>query len=236
MNYQKHYDNLISRAKSRYLEGYKESHHIIPRCLDGVDDKNNLVDLSAREHFIAHLLLIKINPHHYGLIKAVNIMCVQSVNMCEYRSRNRMYSWLKERFSKAQSISQTGKGNSQFGTMWIHNLDLKESKKILKGNDIPIDWSKGRRINWKNAKTLGICKVCQIQVLSTRIICDECKSTQKKEEHIQYIERNKEIIEQKFNDKKELWIHIFEDYKKHGFKYVVRTHGYKKQKVLYILN
>lgn len=38
---------------------YTERHHIIPKCLGGTDDESNLVDLSAKQHFIAHLLLTK---------------------------------------------------------------------------------------------------------------------------------------------------------------------------------
>lgn len=62
MNYQKIYDSLIVRAKNRQIiDGYKESHHIIPRCMGGSDDSDNLIDLTAREHFIAHLLLAKVH-------------------------------------------------------------------------------------------------------------------------------------------------------------------------------
>ena len=34
-----------------------DAHHVIPRCLGGTDDKSNLVELTAREHFIVHKLL-----------------------------------------------------------------------------------------------------------------------------------------------------------------------------------
>ena len=54
------YYNIISTAQSRSLtEGYAEKHHIIPRSLGGTDDKDNLVVLTAREHFVCHLLLPK---------------------------------------------------------------------------------------------------------------------------------------------------------------------------------
>jgi len=61
--YHHHYHALIENARDRILpsDTYKESHHIIPRSLGGSDDKNNLVDLTAREHYIAHLLLSKIH-------------------------------------------------------------------------------------------------------------------------------------------------------------------------------
>ena len=72
MNYIKHYAALLSRAKTRTLTCYKESHHIIPKCLGGSNDLTNLVDLTAREHYIAHLLLAKI--HGGTLWHAVNLM------------------------------------------------------------------------------------------------------------------------------------------------------------------
>ena len=57
--YQKWYDSLIERARTRAIEGYVENHHIIPKCLGGSNDTSNLVKLTAREHLIAHLLLCR---------------------------------------------------------------------------------------------------------------------------------------------------------------------------------
>lgn len=36
------YYAIINRARSRILDTYTETHHIIPRCLGGTDDKENL--------------------------------------------------------------------------------------------------------------------------------------------------------------------------------------------------
>lgn len=41
---------------------YYENHHIIPRSLNGSNSSENLVLLTAREHFICHWLLVKIFP------------------------------------------------------------------------------------------------------------------------------------------------------------------------------
>jgi len=58
MDYEKHYSLLIKKAQKRgTVDGYKEKHHIVPRCMGGTDDKSNIVELTAREHFVAHLLL-----------------------------------------------------------------------------------------------------------------------------------------------------------------------------------
>lgn len=57
--YTRCYFRLIERARERVLSGYKERHHIIPSCLGGSNTKDNLVSLTAREHFLCHLLLTK---------------------------------------------------------------------------------------------------------------------------------------------------------------------------------
>ena len=57
--YKKWYDQIIDNAKTRTPLGYKERHHVIPRSLGGDNTKDNLVELTAREHFICHWLLTK---------------------------------------------------------------------------------------------------------------------------------------------------------------------------------
>ena len=57
--YSKLYYKITSNAKQRIIEGYTELHHIIPQSMGGNNDKENLVELTAREHFICHWLLVK---------------------------------------------------------------------------------------------------------------------------------------------------------------------------------
>lgn len=61
MNYELIYQSLIDKARSRIIPDgvYCERHHIIPKSLNGSNDKNNIVRLYPREHYIAHLLLFK---------------------------------------------------------------------------------------------------------------------------------------------------------------------------------
>jgi len=57
----------------------------------------------------------------------------------------------KKKIGEANSKHQQGTGNSQFGTMWIHNLEEKLSKKIKK-DELPeyesIGWLKGRKMKF----------------------------------------------------------------------------------------
>lgn len=60
MNHKLVYEKLIEKAVKRNStrkDGYFEHHHIFPRALGGGDEPENLVYLTAREHYIAHLLL-----------------------------------------------------------------------------------------------------------------------------------------------------------------------------------
>ena len=54
----------------------------------------------------------------------------------------------KRIMSKKAKIHSKGKSNSQFGSMWIYNLELKENKKIPKGDLIPDGWLKGRKMKF----------------------------------------------------------------------------------------
>jgi len=76
MNYQKIYDTIVERAKSRELQGYKERHHVVPKCMNGTDDPDNIVELTAKEHFLCHKLLVFIYPSNIGLWHAYNMMSV----------------------------------------------------------------------------------------------------------------------------------------------------------------
>ena len=57
----------------------------------------------------------------------------------------------KEKIGNANSLHQSGTGNSQYGTCWIYNIDLKNSKKIKK-EDIQqwLDegWLSGRKMKF----------------------------------------------------------------------------------------
>lgn len=73
------YKNLIeSVKKSRPLNEwfeYSERHHIVPVCMGGSDEEENLIYLTYKEHFIAHKLLALENPFDMKLVSAFWRMC-----------------------------------------------------------------------------------------------------------------------------------------------------------------
>lgn len=94
MNYQRIYDQIIDRGKVRKLEGYKEKHHIVPKCLGGNNSRSNLVELTAREHFLCHWLLTRIYPTDSKLAYAFWFMSHQKNNSQErfYKVSSRIYA------------------------------------------------------------------------------------------------------------------------------------------------
>ena len=97
MNYQNIYNQIIHRAQTRQLEGYVEKHHVVPKCLGGNNSKSNIVQLTAREHFICHMLLCEIYPNNSKLKYALFLMSIgkQKTKDKQYKISNRTYERLK---------------------------------------------------------------------------------------------------------------------------------------------
>ena len=138
LDYLRHYYKLIENSKNRKLIGYTEKHHIIPKSLFldasavivntdtviNVNDVNNLTTLTAKEHFCAHLLLLKIFKNdkncYERMLYAFNFM------------RNRIksskgYEKQKIAFSKMMSETLSGKPSRAKGSKWSEDLRQKRS-------------------------------------------------------------------------------------------------------------
>lgn len=110
MNYGKIYDSLMKRSQGRKKSDgvYYEKHHIIPKCLGGSNKKENLTLLTAEEHWIAHLLLVKINPDVPKLVYACQAMSMTSKNNLG-RTTNKMFGWIRRKYSESVSERQQGR-------------------------------------------------------------------------------------------------------------------------------
>lgn len=103
MNYKKLYELLIKRAKNRELiNGYYEVHHILPKSLGGTNLEDNLVKLTAREHFIAHKLLFNIYRNRQ-MGYAFHMMCVDRYGERKSRTSTE-YEEAKKALSFANSL------------------------------------------------------------------------------------------------------------------------------------
>lgn len=171
MNYQKHYNALIERAKSRNLEGYSESHHIIPRCIGGTDHRNNLVSLTPEEHYTAHLLLVRIYPGCHQLVHAAHMMTVGSTMHCR---NNKVYGWLKRRYSQVCSL-KIGKLNPSYGKPWFVNPRTGENGKFVPGFE-PEGWIPGRVVK----KDTTSCSECGNDTfMKAARYCKECATAKR---------------------------------------------------------
>ena len=123
--YQDWYNSLISNAKNRSIEGYTEKHHIIPKSMGGTDDTDNLVKLTAREHFIAHVLLTKFteSTHKAKMIHALWRFCVGG-NKNQKLVSSRYYEKLKIQFSEMKSEEMTGEKNHFYGK--THTAEIRK--------------------------------------------------------------------------------------------------------------
>ena len=109
----------LNRVKSK--DEYYEKHHIIPHSLGGDNSDDNLVLLTAKEHFIAHLLLTKFtkNLFKYKMLCAYTLMKGKQ----DITRNSKMYERLKQEYRK----SMTGANNPMFGNTHSNKTKAKIS-------------------------------------------------------------------------------------------------------------
>lgn len=129
MNYRRIYNNLIMKAWRREdPEGYTERHHIIPKCLGGGESKDNLVRLTAAEHYIAHLLLMKMYPSVHKIALPILLMA-KNIGI---NTKNKLVARAREKAAE----SQRGKKRSKD--------TIKKMSEALKGRQVV---NKGKRMS-----------------------------------------------------------------------------------------
>ena len=140
--YTKWYNDIISAAMLRAdnrkdankLLGYSERHHIIPKCLNGGNSKENLVYLSAREHFLCHLFLIKMIDD--SNIKRKMQFALGKFIQCNKDQCRRFTSREYDIIRKTISIARTGYTHSE-----------ETIKKISDGHKGQIPWNKDMKLS-----------------------------------------------------------------------------------------
>lgn len=130
-NYLKWYSSLINKKISKSTsDEYTEMHHILPKSLfpEYKDDKNNLVQLSLREHFVAHLLLWKITKDS----KMALAVFLMSQNNIMTINNSRMFETIRSNMFTSK------------GMVWIHKGDVR---KYVPADDVnkqlELGWSLG---------------------------------------------------------------------------------------------
>jgi len=118
------YNSIIENARTRILTCYKESHHILPRSLGGTDEKHNLVDLTAKEHFICHWLLVKMTE---GTDKSKMLYALQGMK-AENKYQERYHTKITARVYEKYRIEHA-----------------KNHSEVMKSKNL-VPWNKGRKL------------------------------------------------------------------------------------------
>lgn len=139
------YESIITKAKQRVNQkGYFEKHHIIPKSLGGSNESTNLVKLTPKEHFVCHLLLVKMTEgkHKTKMRYAAWMLSKNNLYQDRFRITGRRFQILREQMILAnkerpgpnlgmtmsdttkQKISLTLKGRKQPPRTAEHNAKL----------------------------------------------------------------------------------------------------------------
>ena len=163
------YNHLIERARNREkLVGiYYEKHHIIPKSIGGEDVDSNYAYLTAREHIIAHMLLVKIYAGNKKLIYALNAMTLNKVGgrVVTEHLTTRQIAKIREEAAKARIGTKMPKSFSQkiaianSKRVWTPESRRKssESQKKIKNRktDHLIKFEK-RHVPWNKGKSMPL--------------------------------------------------------------------------------
>lgn len=155
--YTKWYYAIISRSLARKpnINAYYEKHHIIPKCLNGTDDISNLVKLTAREHYICHMLLTKMTDQA-GVKYAFHNMChCKNPNQQRiYKINSKIYDYAKRLNSELAKQRMKGKSYN-IGKKLYHDPITRDMKFFSTDEEVPPNYIKGgtkekRNIGAKN--------------------------------------------------------------------------------------
>ena len=119
--YLEKYRKLIEVAnKDNYPAGYKEKHHIVPKCIGGGDNKENIIELSYADHIKAHIYLYYAYEYK-GLAHAVHRM-INSKWRGEILTDEELADLTEERIKFVKRMR--GEGNPFYGMR--HSKESKE--------------------------------------------------------------------------------------------------------------
>ena len=190
MNYSNHYNQLINTRKvldrKKGTGTYFEKHHIVPRWLGGSDNKDNLILLTAKEHFIAHLLLWKIYRDRpsalafHKMTKSNNINQQREFNATQFEKARIAFvetqtgdkNWSRINGSPNKGITHVSKGKKLGPRDWMRGDNnpsrnpevIEKISKSLRGRKRSIEHNK----NLQAALTPEIKKLRSQKIWETR--------------------------------------------------------------------
>lgn len=154
------YLSLIEHYKNQLPGCPIENHHIIPKSFGGDNSKNNMLKLSPRQHYIAHLLLAKAT-NSPKMIKALHKMVYSrsgSVSR-EYKITSRVYEYLRTEHCKV--VSNYSKNTVVAKQLYTEEIKRIPKKLFDKYNGILYEAvSKGRKDSQETKKLKSAASTC----------------------------------------------------------------------------
>ena len=147
--YSKTYFAITSNAKQRITKGYTELHHIMPQSMGGTNDKENLVELTAREHFICHWLLVKMTEgdERGKMLYALQGMKAENKFQNRYHTQITARVYEKYRIEHAENHSKRMKGRPAWNKgIKLEGEELEEHRERTRNRKIdPTKQAEGQR-------------------------------------------------------------------------------------------
>jgi len=172
--YTKTYYNIINRAKLRRIDSYKERHHIIPQSLHGSNSAENIVELTAREHFICHLLLTKMlqGEHKKKMTFALWLLCNVKNPSQQERHTPTSLRYENTRIAHAENMSALLKGVKKTKMHWLNKRHTEETKlkqSVVKRGRLNPNFGKTQTEESKRLKSLS-----QVGISKPTFVCACC--------------------------------------------------------------
>lgn len=134
------YYAIINRSRINEMHDYTEKHHIIPKSLGGDNTEKNLVNLTAREHFICHWLLTKMTSDtaRKKMIYALRMMRAQNQNLKRYNTKitARVYEKIKEENAKDARADQIGRISTRKGKTYQEIYGAEKASQLQQSHSL----------------------------------------------------------------------------------------------------
>jgi 5-methylcytosine-specific restriction endonuclease McrA len=167
--YTRWYYNIVQRAQSRILSQdiYTEKHHIIPQSFGGDNSVTNLVRLTAREHFVCHLLLTKMTT---GLQRRSMAFAAWQMTHIDGRPRyapcSHTYAFLRKQ------LSESYKGIPKTTKHWLgkkHTENTIQKQSLVKQGSKNPNFGVEQKPEWNQKKSEA-----QIGISKPKFTCCNC--------------------------------------------------------------
>jgi len=149
--YTRIYFKIIKRRLESSYSGYVEKHHIIPKCLGGNDDISNIVSLSAREHFICHLLLTKMTDYHKLKFALMMMTLSNGRHKRGYKITSGVYEYIKIQNSIASRERNYNRDYGNYCGRKLYHNSLGEQRLLDPNIEDTTGWVVGMTTNRKNS-------------------------------------------------------------------------------------